>query len=621
MKNVATTSSFLIVAAFLAYQAAAASPEASSVSSNNLKTNISGGESVFQRKKKRKRRRRRVDSTVDSSEVHTSSDSISSIDKHSNENYAKPLVDDSESFANVAPILHSKTTTSKKKKRRQRQSEATTAPIIEGATDQECTEGVLLPLPDGVPLIDQAGNEILGDDTLLPLSGVVDATSYPQNEHVEVLVEEEEGLYSKANPKSTSEKLDSIYPQKLSDDTPVSWEVSDLKEEETITSTTKPEGFVHETHSSTREYEKTHMLESNDGQTITFTQQRRKSCVKITTRSSPVDKVTKEPKSAQSTGKGGECLRRIKREWKDAVQMGIAYDWTNMRTVKKKENSKQNDYVRLGPFGKNLLRWHFSVLGPSNSAYSNGIYHGRVLLPKDYPGSPPRVQMLTPSGRFVPGGDICLSASNYHPETWTPRWTVLSLVDALRLHMLTTANEIGGVEASDEKRRKYADSSRSWCLPGVADHRRMLQDGIFSMDREDTESAQNVEDVSESLDTAVDKQTESSIDTLMENVTANKRTTKAGKEQRKSSASNNSLSSDVAFVTVRKTKTQNSKATNKASKNNTQVLVATKVENIQKSLTKRFVIEMLKLPLRVLSVLLMLLTMLESKLRSILESL
>eukprot|EP00985_Skeletonema_marinoi_P018534 scaffold10388_cov115-Skeletonema_marinoi.AAC.4 len=156
---------------------------------------------------------------------------------------------------------------------------------------------------------------------------------------------------------------------------------------------------------------------------------------------------TSKSTTTSSTGKEGECLRRIKHEWKNA----------------------------------NLLRWHFSVAGPANSVYENGIYHGRVLLPKDYPASPPRVQMITPSGRFIPGHDICLSASSYHPETWTPRWTVLSLVDGLRLHMLTTANEIGGVLASDEKRRQYAIESRSWKYHGIANHERMVAENIFAL--------------------------------------------------------------------------------------------------------------------------------------------
>lgn len=223
---------------------------------------------------------------------------------------------------------------------------------------------------------------------------------------------------------------------------------------------------------------------------------------------------TKTPNKNKAVGggKSGECLRRIKREWKDAVKLGIAYDWTSMQTVTRHGRSAsgkregQHDfleynYVRLGPMGKNLLRWHFSVLGPSNSDYENGIYHGRVLLPKDYPGSPPRVQMLTPSGRFVTGEDICLSASAYHPETWTPRWTVLSLVDALRLHMLTSPNEIGGVDATKEIRRKLAIESRSWRLGGL-NHRMMVQSGLFRQGDSHADVTASIDFIEESLETA-----------------------------------------------------------------------------------------------------------------------
>jgi len=257
-------------------------------------------------------------------------------------------------------------------------------------------------------------------------------------------------------------------------------------------------------------------------------------------------KLNKPTKAFEGVGSGQSraCLRRIQSEWKDAVRLGIAYDWMAAETLtrfgrsangrrmnnssttttttttrslhsrKRKRGATNNDeeiekkdsssttntvhdnsekivddndhehdkynYVRIGPFGKNLLRWHFSVLGPTNSVYEGGVYHGRVLLPKNYPGSPPRVQMLTPSGRFISGGDICLSASSYHPETWTPRWTILSLVDGLRLHMLTLSNEIGGLNASSETRKNYARKSRSWRL-GVVDHGRMVKAGLFPL--------------------------------------------------------------------------------------------------------------------------------------------
>ena len=140
----------------------------------------------------------------------------------------------------------------------------------------------------------------------------------------------------------------------------------------------------------------------------------------------------KEAKSKKRPATGGResaCLRRIKREWKDAVDLGVAYDWGKGETVARKKKSKSEangvdpkryNYVRMGPMGKNLLHWHFSVQGAPNSVYEKGVYHGRIILPRDYPLSPPHVQMLTPSGRFIPGHDICLSASSYHPESWTP---------------------------------------------------------------------------------------------------------------------------------------------------------------------------------------------------------
>lgn len=203
----------------------------------------------------------------------------------------------------------------------------------------------------------------------------------------------------------------------------------------------------------------------------------------------------KKPQNVRLTetsgGREGACLRRIKHEWRDAVQLGIAYDWTNMKTVKPKAPviSDKYSYVRIGPLGKNLLRWHFSVQGCPHSDYESGVYHGRVLLPKDYPMSPPRVQVLTPSGRFITGQDICLSASAYHPESWTPKWTVISLVDALRLHMLTTANEIGGKDASPEERRRLARGSRTWHI-GHIDHQRMIRDGTFPWHDEDGEMSE-----------------------------------------------------------------------------------------------------------------------------------
>ena len=43
---------------------------------------------------------------------------------------------------------------------------------------------------------------------------------------------------------------------------------------------------------------------------------------------------------------------------------------------------------------------HYVVKGPENTPYEGGFYHGKLIFPKEFPFRPPRILMLTPSGRF-----------------------------------------------------------------------------------------------------------------------------------------------------------------------------------------------------------------------------
>ena len=51
-------------------------------------------------------------------------------------------------------------------------------------------------------------------------------------------------------------------------------------------------------------------------------------------------------------------------------------------------------------------------------------YHGRIRFPAEYPFKPPAILMHTPNGRFKTDERLCLSMSDYHPETWNPMWSV-----------------------------------------------------------------------------------------------------------------------------------------------------------------------------------------------------
>ena len=47
------------------------------------------------------------------------------------------------------------------------------------------------------------------------------------------------------------------------------------------------------------------------------------------------------------------------------------------------------------PLSDNLFEWHFTVRGPAETEFDGGIYHGRIVLPPDYPMKPPNIIVLT----------------------------------------------------------------------------------------------------------------------------------------------------------------------------------------------------------------------------------
>jgi hypothetical protein len=42
-----------------------------------------------------------------------------------------------------------------------------------------------------------------------------------------------------------------------------------------------------------------------------------------------------------------------------------------------------------------MFEWHFTIKGPPDSPFEGGRYHGRILLPSEYPYKPPDIVMMT----------------------------------------------------------------------------------------------------------------------------------------------------------------------------------------------------------------------------------
>ena len=87
---------------------------------------------------------------------------------------------------------------------------------------------------------------------------------------------------------------------------------------------------------------------------------------------------------------------------------------------------------------------------------------GKLVFPECYPYKPPSVYMLTPSGRFKSNTKLCLSMSDFHPETWNPMWSVSSVLTGLLSFMLGNEDTVGSMHSSDAEKRKLAVSSHDW---------------------------------------------------------------------------------------------------------------------------------------------------------------
>ena len=99
-----------------------------------------------------------------------------------------------------------------------------------------------------------------------------------------------------------------------------------------------------------------------------------------------------------------------------------------MSEAKELQECPAADFV-AAPLDDNLFEWHFTLRGVAGTAFEGGRYHGRIMLPPEYPFKPPSIFLLTPNGRFETGRKICLSVSAHHPESWQPAWGVRTILN------------------------------------------------------------------------------------------------------------------------------------------------------------------------------------------------
>ncbi|CAL6047415.1 Ubiquitin-conjugating_enzyme E2 [Hexamita inflata] len=120
----------------------------------------------------------------------------------------------------------------------------------------------------------------------------------------------------------------------------------------------------------------------------------------------------------------------------------------------------------------NIANVHFTFLGPPDSPYEGGLYHGIILLSDQYPMKPPNIQFLNDNGRFEPRKNICTTFTAYHEESWLPTWNISNIVLGLRsMFSEDTPGSIGSIQCSPDQRKNFASKSKDFkCKICGSDH-------------------------------------------------------------------------------------------------------------------------------------------------------
>ncbi|GIL52024.1 hypothetical protein Vafri_7988 [Volvox africanus] len=132
-----------------------------------------------------------------------------------------------------------------------------------------------------------------------------------------------------------------------------------------------------------------------------------------------------------------QCMTRLQKEYKSLLKDPVPN-------------------ITAHPSPTNLLEWHFVLEGAKGTEYEGGVYHGKLVFPPEYPFKPPSISLFTPNGRFATNTKLCLSMTDYHPESWNPMWSVGTILTGLLSFMYDTQATTGSITTSKQEKERLA---------------------------------------------------------------------------------------------------------------------------------------------------------------------
>ncbi|XP_010540108.1 PREDICTED: ubiquitin-conjugating enzyme E2 34 [Tarenaya hassleriana] len=134
------------------------------------------------------------------------------------------------------------------------------------------------------------------------------------------------------------------------------------------------------------------------------------------------------------------CIKRLQKEYRALCKEPVSH-------------------VVARPSPSDILEWHYVLEGSEGTPFAGGFYYGKIKFPPEYPYKPPGITMITPNGRFMTQKKICLSMSDFHPESWNPMWSVSSILTGLLSFMMDNSPTTGSVNTTATEKQRLAKSS------------------------------------------------------------------------------------------------------------------------------------------------------------------
>ncbi|XWS16099.1 hypothetical protein CRYUN_Cryun34aG0056500 [Craigia yunnanensis] len=134
------------------------------------------------------------------------------------------------------------------------------------------------------------------------------------------------------------------------------------------------------------------------------------------------------------------CVKRLQKEYRALCKEPVSH-------------------VVARPSPNDILEWHYVLEGSEGTPFAGGYYYGKIKFPPEYPYKPPGITMITPNGRFMTQKKICLSMSDFHPESWNPMWSVSSILTGLLSFMMDNSPTTGSVNTTAAEKQRLAKMS------------------------------------------------------------------------------------------------------------------------------------------------------------------